>query len=1474
VSRVFTWVLRSAALLAAVLVVAASALVFWVDPGVFRGELEARAAATFGRTVTLAGPIRLRPSLRPSLVVEDVRFGNPAWASRPYIAQARKLAVQVALRPLLRGELEILDVSLDGVDVLLESGPEGATNFRSGGAGKPAVLPGVAHLRVTESTFAVRSANGHVVRCEIGEATLRSVAGGPTEVEFRGSYNTEPIEVRYRGEPSREVLGSQTPWRIELTAQASNLSLGIQGRVTGPADWSEAEYEARVQGTGTEALAALFGTRLPQLGAYELSARVRAGEGLHAVSGIRGKIRGAGGAHELVIAGGEGSGARRQPIQLRLQGTYADNPFTIDLAGGDYDTLADPSTPWPLQLRARVAGASLELDASLNRTPAGGALTAWAAVRGGSLAALAAVIGVERAPVVPFDLSARIEIAHGVLAARDLAGRIAATEVGGEIEWMQGARPRIGGRLELGEVDLAALLAAHRGAADSEGPRPSGHSIPTAWLGALEGDLDLRVRRISGGPVLIERVATHAKLEDGQLTLSPLALAVAGMDLAGTVEFSADDEDALIRIRCRGKDLDIGEATLRSAAWGPTEVEVRGSYRNVPLEVRYRGEPLHEVAGTQRPWSMELTAQASNLSLGIEGRVGSPADWSEAEFEVRVRGAGTEALTAMLDTRLPSLGEFELSAQVRAGGGLHAVSEVRGRIRGTGGGHELVIAGGEGSGARRQPIQLHLRGSYADSPFTLDLAGGDYDTLFGLSESWPLQLRTRLSGADLEFDGSLTGPPAGAALTARAEVRGDSLAALAGVAGVEHAPAVPFDLSARIQVSRGTLAARDLAGHVANTEIGGEIEWAQGARPRLGGRLELGEVDLAALRAATPSTGQAGGPQPLDLPIPTAWLGAFDADLDLRVRGVSGGPAPIARVATHAKLEARQLTLSPLALALAGVDLAGTAEFSAQGEDALLSIQGRGKDVDVGKVLVALGREQTAGGRLEGLELSLTARGRTPRSWLELAALEVKTGPGRLVFGVGSSTRPTEVRLATVSVEAQAGGPVRLTTGAELRTLPFTLMLEGPTLRGFLLDAPPWPIEVEAQAAQATLSARGSLGGPPAQARLSLDYSLQGEDFSDLGPLLEFVLPLDGPFHFSGRVEAFPNRWDWTRILGTIGKSDIGGTLSLFVAGARPRIVADLVSQRLYLPDVGSRDEEDAQPQGRLLIPDYSFPVDVLRAIDIELALRAEDLVLKTQGLGKLRFKVTHKDGRFAVSEFSGTGRGGARIEGNLELNAALDPPTGSFRLAVRSLDYGLLLRDLGVVEQAEGLMDLDVALSGSGASRRDFLEHARGRLVLTSGQGKIASRALEVWATGLIKTMLSPLWRRESVTEIECLVLGAEVVDGIAKTDELLIDSRRMTVGGSGTLKLATEEIDLLLVPSPRESSLVSLAHPVHILGPLSGPSYSVATLPSRKKLAVTGLLAGLVNPAFLVFTFSELGTDGGNRCAAAVAKAKREAE
>src|SRR5574341_2632341 len=103
-----------------ILVVAAVVVILKsVDPREYAGKATALVKEKTGRELTIAGNGELRISLSPEIVAEKVAFANAPWGSRKEMARVRRVEVEIALLPLLRGEVRLERLILIEPDLLL-----------------------------------------------------------------------------------------------------------------------------------------------------------------------------------------------------------------------------------------------------------------------------------------------------------------------------------------------------------------------------------------------------------------------------------------------------------------------------------------------------------------------------------------------------------------------------------------------------------------------------------------------------------------------------------------------------------------------------------------------------------------------------------------------------------------------------------------------------------------------------------------------------------------------------------------------------------------------------------------------------------------------------------------------------------------------------------------------------------------------------------------------------------------------------------------------------------------------------------------------------------------------------------------------------------------------------------------------------------------------------------------------------------
>src|SRR5882672_3897275 len=117
----------------AVIALALLAVRLFVDPNDYKPRIEAAVKNATGRELKLEGAIKL--SVFPWIALElgPASLGNPPGFSDQPFAAVQHVALRVKLLPLLRKELEIGRVEIDGLDLRLLKNAAGRGNWQDFG---------------------------------------------------------------------------------------------------------------------------------------------------------------------------------------------------------------------------------------------------------------------------------------------------------------------------------------------------------------------------------------------------------------------------------------------------------------------------------------------------------------------------------------------------------------------------------------------------------------------------------------------------------------------------------------------------------------------------------------------------------------------------------------------------------------------------------------------------------------------------------------------------------------------------------------------------------------------------------------------------------------------------------------------------------------------------------------------------------------------------------------------------------------------------------------------------------------------------------------------------------------------------------------------------------------------------------------------------------------------------------------------
>lgn len=419
----------------------------------------------------------------------------------------------------------------------------------------------------------------------------------------------------------------------------------------------------------------------------------------------------------------------------------------------------------------------------------------------------------------------------------------------------------------------------------------------------------------------------------------------------------------------------------------------------------------------------------------------------------------------------------------------------------------------------------------------------------------------------------------------------------------------------------------------------------------------------------------------------------------------------------------------------------------------------------------------------------------------------------------------------------------------------------------------PWPVTLDITAGGAAIGLKGAIADVAAGRGLDLALSVKGESLETLSPLAGSPVPPLGPYSVDANVTGDADRAvTLSNLAVKIGGSDLSGTATANLSGDVPAIDADLKSTRLDVADfVKAGGPADSGGQGASapatgggaagdgrVFPDDPLPLDGLKAVNANVKMAIETLAAAVQ-VTKVNVALSLKGGDLNISSLKGVVADG-ELDGSVRLNGAQATPTLDTAMKITQFDAGKFLADLEITDLLEGKVNVIIDLKGQGGSVRSLMAGLNGKTQLAMGAGRMKSTALDTYVGGLGKMMTQMFAGKKSeYTVVNCAISHFDIVKGLATSKALVFDTDYITIGGGGTINLATEALAIDIDPQPK-SATVNTAVPVEIRGTLANPSYGVNKLAAARKIG--GLVGGIAFPPALLLGLGEMGTGETSSC------------
>lgn len=412
----------------------------------------------------------------------------------------------------------------------------------------------------------------------------------------------------------------------------------------------------------------------------------------------------------------------------------------------------------------------------------------------------------------------------------------------------------------------------------------------------------------------------------------------------------------------------------------------------------------------------------------------------------------------------------------------------------------------------------------------------------------------------------------------------------------------------------------------------------------------------------------------------------------------------------------------------------------------------------------------------------------------------------------------------------------------------------------------PFPVQADVSVGRTRASAVGTLTDPLHLGALNLRMSLSGSSMANLYPLVGITLPDTPPYATDGRLIASLQNpagpvFEYRRFNGSVGKSDLRGTLRFTLQAPRPKLVGRLRSEQLRMEDLGpliglkpdaaggkaesAKTEKVAdKPASGKVLPTQEFRTERWGVMDADVHFAGKRIIHGSKlPLSDLYTHVVMDEGRLLLDPIR-FGIAGGGIGGTVQLDGSQTPMQGRVKLRARSLKLKQLFPSVESMQTALGQLNGEVALAGRGNSVAALLATGDGEVRMLVNDGVISRSLMEIAGLNVGNYVVTKLFGDDEV-HINCTAADLGVQDGLMKTRAFVIDTDNAVVTIEGTVNFKNEGLDLDISPESKGFRIFSLRSPLYVRGTFGDPKAGVHTGPLLARGAGMVALGALLTPA-----------------------------
>ena len=403
------------------------------------------------------------------------------------------------------------------------------------------------------------------------------------------------------------------------------------------------------------------------------------------------------------------------------------------------------------------------------------------------------------------------------------------------------------------------------------------------------------------------------------------------------------------------------------------------------------------------------------------------------------------------------------------------------------------------------------------------------------------------------------------------------------------------------------------------------------------------------------------------------------------------------------------------------------------------------------------------------------------------------------------------------------------------------------------------------------VTAAGTLPGATRLEGADLRVSAAGRNLHDPGRVFGLALPATRPYSLAAHLTKAGREYRLTRLKGTIGTTDLAGTLTVVAAAnanGRMKLGGVLTSNILDIKDVGPLVGYDpvrieagkgvvVQVAGRpRLLPDAPLAAEALGTLDADVDYRAKTVRTGKLPFTNLRLRLGLDNKLLSLSPLAfdiATGRLIAQIGINARQPVVrTDYDIRLTKIPLGKLFSGFKVEDAGTTATLRGRLQL----RGVGNTVRASLGSSSGRIALVVPTGTLWLRNVELAELDLQNFLTALIGKKlKEKRDINCGIVAFTVTGGKAIADPILIDSDKTVFRGRGGFDFRDESLAMSIEGDSKQFSLFSGQSPIAINGWFADPSINPISGELLGRGAAAVALGAVATPLAALVAFIDLG-------------------